>query len=316
MKRTAPARHFRKTHLLAICVFLATGAFAQQETDELIIYDHMSAVGTVARRVFTNEKGQMVKVIHYRAKDFSPRPKKENELIPCAIELHTYDELGRKVWMGDYSPTWILSRTSEDRYGLPEQTKTTYARKADGTLTVEERRYVKGGGCILYFDDEGKDLMAFRGVLRPDINLPSGWGQEVDGLACGVGINRRAGKLKDLHIQIMVRNHSDEARDVVTCLPYQEIKIELRDAAGKLVPQAAEHIRARDQKLQEMNPGGNETTQTLRPHYIELYSGGHCLEDWYANLPPGAYALTVFRRANGPGFPLKSNPLTLQIIPD
>ena len=168
----------------------------------------------------------------------------------------------------------------------------------------------------MYFDDSGSRIINIGGKIPEGMDLTSGWGRPVDGLACGVAFNRTAGKLADLTFTVALKNWTPDVQMVLTCLPYQQMKIEVRDQQGRVVSQDTEYIRSQDAKLRPMKPGTYEGRRSLRPYECGSFDGGHALKEWYTNLPPGQYTLKLRRRATGSDFVLTAPPVSFAVLPD
>ncbi len=280
------------------------------ESVNLNIYDEMTQNGTFAQKVFSDESGKPVRVIYYGSKR-STRPKIEEDLIPTKIELYRYEN-GLESWMGEYSPDYLPKRALETSYDAAGDPTIRQWRDADGI--VRYRMAFENKRCVshLYFDDTGERLIGIIGKITEGLDLHYGWGRPFDGLACGVGVNRNPGKLDALEFQVNMRNVTDSPLRVLTGLPYEEMKVELRDASGQLVPQDAERVRRQVKEMHRMNPQHRESLQTVEPNASQTF-GPRSLSWWYSDLPAGTYRLLVRRRITGPEFELVSKPLELTI---
>jgi len=280
---------------------------------ELTIYKMSGQTGTVANRVFRNSNGRVLKTIYYTSTLVSPTgPYPEESLRVKSIIIHKYDEQGREQREEHYGPDMTLRRIRDTLYR--DADKTIIWRRQDESREYEIRFERKRSVSHLYFDATGENLVSIRGAIPADMDLPYGWGPSVDGIACGLGVTRSQGSLTDFRFYITTRNLTPTPRKVITCLQYHEIKVELRDEEGNLVPQDDEYIRKRDQDLIRMNRGIREATQIIPPNQAETFDGGRELREWYSNLSTGTYYLTVRRRADGPDFPLLSRPIELQVV--
>lgn len=299
--------------LTILCLFGITPA-ALSESGTLEIYPMATQNGTSARRVFTDEHNRPTREIYYRAKSFTKNPEAESDLDAYLVRLYSYDRDGRNEWMGEYSPELILQRSLETLYNPAGQLTTRQWRDSDGIIRYQTRYPGGREASHLYFDDTGTRLVSIRGEIPSDIELASGWGKKVDGLACGIGFNRDKGKLEDFRFDVTIRNFTASPLKAVTCLRYQEIKVELLTASGQIVPQDTGYIRQRDKRLREMNHGTNENVQTIPPNESQTFNGSYELKEWYRNVPDGKYTLTVRRRADGPEFSLPSRPVEIEVL--
>jgi len=110
-----------------------------------------------------------------------------------------------------------------------------------------------------------------------------------------------------------VFNKGSDPAKVMTALQYYVLKLELRDEDGNLVPQDTAYIKKRYKDLRRGNRGINKNMHTIRPGEARDYGSGYELKEWYSNLKPGKYQLTVRRRASGRRFSLVSNTISITI---
>lgn len=296
-----------------LCLSELVGADPQE--GELNIYAFTSSVGIVANRVIRDTEGRVVKTIYYKldTKNSSHEgPYSEEMLVVASIVLHKYDQHGRKSREEHYSSNMVLRRIQETSY--QGSNKKSVWLRADGTREYEIRYSGNRSISHLYFDCTGKRLIGIDGVIPPDIELACGWGQPIDGLACGIGANKPTAVLKHVEINVTVRNLTASPVKVITALQYHTVRMELRDAEGTLVPQNRDYIEERNRDLIRMNRGENENLQTVPAHQAKTFTGGYELAEWYAGLAPGTYYLAVRRRTSGEEFPLVSNTIKLEIL--
>ena len=291
-----------------------SSARGSQGEGELTIYDMSTEIGVVAMRVFRDASGRVAKTIYYSSTSRELKgPYSEDSLRVRSSVVSEYDENGVLRREKHYGPKMNLRRIM-DLVCTNAEKRMIIWRRPDETREYEIKYQGKRELSHLYFDITGKNLVGMNGEIPSDIELASGWGQPVGGIACGLGVNRIRGTLRDIQFSVTVRNLTASPCKVITCLPYHQMQVELRNEVGQLVPQNADYIRQRDQELIRMNHGINEATQTISPHQARQFDGGHELQEWYSNVQPGKYFLTVRRRADGPDFTLASKPVKLQIV--
>src|SRR5215470_11961479 len=103
----------------------------------------------------------------------------------------------------------------------------------------------------LYYDQSGKDLRAIRGMIPEDMDLPFGWGEPEDGLACGITLSKAKSNIDDsstLALFVNVKN-SGAHEAYISQLP--EAEIELWYSNGALVKEEAEFAKKRYDPLQK-----------------------------------------------------------------
>jgi hypothetical protein len=147
------------------------------------------------------------------------------------------------------------------------------------------------------------------------MNLVHGWGASVEGLSCGIATDKPRGKSEEIQIYVTVRNLTDTEIRLAKTIQYRIMQMDLRDAAGGIVPQDTEYVNKRTEHLLEMNKGPAEGSHAIAPSeasHLEAYP----LTDWYRGLKPGKYSLTVHRRGSGREFTLTSNTIELELLSD
>lgn len=274
----------------------------------LTIYPRETQLGIAANRIFRDGNGRITRTIYYRANGKAD-PIREEDLVPEQVVNSHYDAMGR-VRREEYcSPGMVRQWTWDFVYSKDEEVRVK--RSAEGLRTYEIRRRSGTEKSHLYFDHTGERLVGIRGEVPSDLSYA--WGETSDGLACGIGVSRSKGPLEDIYVTVTIRNSTGEATQVVTLWPYRVLEVELRDDQGNIVPEDHSKLSAEDERMSRLNPSATENRQTLAPYVAATYEGFK-LDDWYSDLPSGAYRLTVRRRAGGKGFELVSKPLALEIL--
>ena len=306
--------------LLSISIFSQLGAAGQsdkaqtqqpatnnstvikKQDGELTIYPMFGQTGVVANRTYRDDKGRLVKTVFYRAKERIEPPYKEEDLLIESIRIHKYDQQGREFREEHYSPDLKLNRIMVTLYDSQGQ-KESIVWLNSKEVREYEIRYSDGKSVShLYFDDSGTTLRAIKGVIPKDIDLGNGWGEPVNGLICGIAVNKLAAPVKDMLISVTVRNLTSKSAQIVTG-DDNDIQMILRDVAGKLVPSVKTPYRKQKGNL-----------QTLHAYEAGYWIPAFELHKWYDNLGPGEYTLTIKRRVSGEEFPLVSNTLPITIL--
>ena len=300
-----------------------TNAAEKEQDGELNIYGVITQIGTVAKRTFRDNAGRIIKTIYYGLdyrnlpNPFSFRePITEEMLAVQSINIHYYDQQGRQDRVEHYTPSFELSRIKQNKYGPNGRKIATIWLRPDESRKYEIRYHNGSSISHLYFDDTGQKLIAARGPVPKNMDLAYGWGRPVEGLSCGIAPNKHSALAKDIDISVTVRNLTAQPAKIITTLPYQTIQIELRNTKGALVPQNTDYIEKRNKELLRMNNPLRESLQTIPPHQTGHYSSGYELNQWYGEVEPGKYYLTVKRRASGKDFSLVSNTITINILAD
>ena len=294
------------------------GSGADEQSGELILYARRTMIGTVAERVFRDGSGKITKTILYRPRIAASEPVSasftmpyKGDIQPVRVVIHKYDKAGRETRTEYYTPDMKLRRILETSYHSDGTRKSLVSRNSEGIRT-HEQRYSRTHGSLLYFDDTGKKLIGMRGTVPKDIHLAYGHGTTTDGLAYAIGPSKESGHLDDILIYSTVLNKGAGSAKVVNALQYRALKMELRDEDGNLVPQDTAYIEKRDKLLMDSNRHFREGFKTIPPGQAESF-GTHELREWYSNLKPGNYQLTVRRRASGKEFSLVSNTISITI---
>lgn len=300
-----------------------TNAAEKEREGKLTFYGMITQIGTVAKRTFRDNSGRITKTIYYTLdyrnlpNPFSLRePITEEMLVVQSINIHYYDRQGRQNRVEHYTPSFVLSRIMQTKCDANGgKTATVWLRPNESR--EYEIRYRNGRSIShLYFDETGQKLIAARGPVPKNMDLAYGWGRPVDGLSCGIAPNKRSALAEDFRISVTVKNLTAHPATIITSLPYQTVKMELRNTKGALVPQNTDYIEKRNKELLRMNNGLRESLQTIPPHQVGHYSSGYELNQWYGEVEPGKYYLTVKRRAAGKDFSLVSNTVTIDILAD
>jgi hypothetical protein len=297
-------------------------ATSEQEphNGELQFYPFPTEIGTAACRRFHDTKGRVIKTVYYMEQPgplcfaFSiSRPYREDQITTQSIVIYRYDEHDRVAREEHYGPDTELSRVRETFYECDGYTKKDVWKDERGIRYYESRYGERRRACELYFDQSGENVIAIRGSLPDDIDLANGWGRPVLGVSCGIAVKKPSALLKQMWIYVTLKNETDVDAYVFTSIPYRTIQMKLRDAKKSLVPQDEGYIKKRTEELWRDRIQRLDNRQTIRPHCAEHF-GSYQLNEWYPNLRPGNYFLTVIHRDADKDFALVSNTIQINIV--
>jgi hypothetical protein len=284
------------------------------EEGELFIYEKASSIGTVAKREFRDDQGRNFKTVYYYPPEMAMKiPYSPESLRPESIVIREYDDHNRVCREKHYSPGMIVRRIMDTVYH--DSSKTIVWRRPDETREYEIRNNPNESHSHLYFDCTGNNLIGIRGPMQPDIDLVGGWGSSTEGLSCGIAMSCPRGSLKNMEVNISIRNLTEKPVYIVSALHYFIIQIEIRDSQGNLIPQDKALISEKTRYLLETNRGTNENIQTIPPLESMVNGGMYSLREWwYSHLSAGKYSLTIKRRSTGKDYNLISNTIQFEII--
>jgi len=287
------------------------------EESELSLYHAVNPnMGTAAARGFRDKDERIVKAILYKPRQTPDGPAQppftEGNIEPFMIVLYRYDDQGREVRREEYTLEMELLRSKGTIYDAQGQHERTIWQGPTGTIQREAIHRGPRARSYLLYDATGEGLLAISGRLPDRLDLACGWGAAVNGLAGGVVPTKAAAPLRDMEFSLTVKNMDPAPAKVVRGLQFRTMALELRDAAGRVVPHSEERIAQRTQELR-FKAGPEERTYPIKPGHADRFDSPYRLDDWYADLPPGAYTLTVRRRIAGPDFDLVCNTIALTI---
>ena len=292
----------------------------QEQRGELTFSSSPYSMGVVARRVFRDGNGRTVKKVIYVLNNdhlLSEPPYTEEMLAVAEIRAYKYDGHGREMRTEYYTADMTLMRSHETSYDVQGRRKAVVGRDSRGIRTSETRYSDGRQRCGLFYDRSGVRLVAVTGSIPNDVDLAYGWGKVVDGLSCGIVPSPASAPLRKIRIYVTVRNHTLSKAKVVTvwAAQYRVIRMGLRDSKGALVPQTTEYVDKREKELLRMKRGPSESLQTLYAGKAAWYTA-YSLNEWYADLAPGRYHLTLRRRGSGEEFSLISNTVPITVNPE
>jgi len=298
--------------LWVVCSSLSLGQ-SVRPGEELQISSYPSQAGTIAMRTIRDQNGRTSKVIHYALKgDPNRRPYTEDMLLEHSIVVYRYDDQGALIARENYAPGMILDSRWEIRHEDHEKRREVKYTK-EGVREYEIRYMANRSVSHLYYDKSGDYLTAIRGLIPEDIDLPFGWGEPEDGLACGITLSKAKSEIDDsptLALYVNVKN-SGAHEAYISQLP--EAEIELRYSNGALVKEDAEFAKKRYDPLQKhryLDGQGLKTNEAgnVYPAYE--------LSTRYGRLAPGRYAVRVKQRVIEKGLWLISNTIEFTVDRD
>ncbi|MCZ6818437.1 MAG: hypothetical protein O7G31_02970 [Calditrichaeota bacterium] len=268
--------------------------------------------GTVAKCEHRDDEGKLTKLVTYSGAARRGVSTPTDELKVQKLEEYKYDDQGRLVRTDTYRADRVLSSYSN------------HTHLADGTVIKDTftaagtRRYQWVDATLCKFDDRGQTIVAIKGPLPADRDLPHGWGEPVDGISCGAVPSASELPIGNIDVYVTVRNQSVNPIMVSVGHEYWTVSIELRDSQGFLVAKNSEFIQAEMERLRLIN-----RSESLLSEGVQLipgfatYWGGHLeLRNWYADVPPGRYDLSVTRHLNDTGHDLICNSVPIIVGAD
>ena len=274
----------------------------------------------VAKRVFRDASGRTVKTVTYEIPDKIRRRVKpgshfrEKDLKPFRIMLHTHDANSLREKIEYRSPDGNLLGTATILSKEDHQSTTIIHYDSKGIRTWEQR-VTANSKTTLRFDAEGETVVLIEGDLLPDIDLAYGWGTPMNGLSCGIAPTRLRGRMEEIGIWISVKNDQDESAPCFYPIEFLTFKMDLRDSSGRR--QLPQEERYKASHPWTLRPDGSPTLGQIPAYASTARQRGipYMLKDWYGDLAPGTYTVTVEFRTTGEEFSLVSNKLILQIEP-
>lgn len=318
--------------LIARAALLAHSiCLAHDDEGKLIMYDMESEVGTVACREFRDDAGRLTKRIYYTLARPASRPASSpadsvevqsfsfdgpfdpNKLVASGVETYDHDVDGRVVRESSLSPTGVLRSFRSQEYARDGTRSVSRSFKPDGRR-VSETHYEPRGhiDAQMTFDQSGRRVVRLTGRMPDDEQWVKEWGPASNGLMCRIDANNTSARLGQMSVTVSVRRLPGGRAAIVGDFSVATVRPQLRDLAGKLVPIDQAALRRRHDELKRTN-------SLFQPRPIPIgdgesaWAGSFELRDWYPNLEPGWYRLTIERRSTGEAFDLESNGIPIAI---
>jgi len=298
------------TSITLLLLSVTVCAQVAEPKGELTLYNRATQIGTVANRQFKDDKGRIVKVIYYTGGGSFEGPYREELLREQSILLYTYDDHNCRVRCETYEPGMKLRGTEEVRCfegnGTPSLTT---VRDVRGIKQIETRHTTSGSTqTTLYFDNDGDKVVAINGELPTDADLAHGWGQMLNGLACGIAANREKGRQEDLQVHVTIKNVNHNAQGVLMISP---ILVELKDHTGRVIERKAAYTREQTRIESAECPTylgqGAPLAGRAQPQT------GYELGEQYDRLTPGRYSISITYCVSGQREKLVSNTIPIEV---
>ena len=304
---------FRTSGSLSLIVLLLSSVVVRGQVadpkGELRLYTRATQIGTVASRTFKDDKGRDVKVIYYSGGGSFEGPYREELLREQSIHTYTYDTHNCRIKSETYQPGMKLSRTEEVRCLDGTATPNlTIVRDVRDIKKAESRHTASGGTqTVLYFDDDGNEVVAINGELPKDTDLANGWGVVFNGFACGIAANRKKGRQEELEIHATIKNISHDGA-VIMMSP---VLLELKDSTGRVIERKAAYRNDESKTQFEVCP--TYMSQGTPQFGRSQPQPGYRLGEQYDRLAPGKYSLAISYCVAGVPGRLVSNTILLEV---
>ena len=277
---------------------------------ELTLYARATQIGTVANRIFRDDRGREVKVIYYTGGGSLAGPYREELLQVQSIHVHTYDEYNCHIRSENYEPGMRLRST--ERVRCLERTATPHLSTVYDArgIKVSERRHTESGGTqtVVYFDATGDQVVAISGELPADTDLASGWGEEFNGFACGIAANRSRGRQEELEVNVSIRNLGYHRDGVVMIAP---VRVELRDRNGRVIERKAAYRE--DESKAQAGECPTHLSHNAPSVGRSQVRAGFRLQEQFDRLNPGNYTVTITCCVSGVPGRIVSNTILLEV---
>ena len=146
------------------------------DAKQLVVLDHRTALGIVAYRVVNDAEGRPVRKTFY-----------DGRLQELRSHTFEYDAAGRLEFKRRYYAGNKLFWTEQLHYWPDGGKRLVVRRTGKGVRCGETRFHQDGTATSLQFDHAtGTRLISITGALVDDVDLPGGWGDQVDGLSYGI----------------------------------------------------------------------------------------------------------------------------------
>src|SRR5262249_758721 len=143
-----------------------------------------------------------------------------------------------------------------------------------------------------------------RGMIPEDMDLPFGWGEPEDGLACGITLSKAKSNIDDSPTLALYVNVKNSGADEIHIFQLLEAEIELRNSSGALVKEDAEFAKKRYDPLQKHRYLDG---QLLKTNEAGNVYPAYEMNTRYGRLAPGRYTVRVKQRVIEKGLSLISN---------
>jgi hypothetical protein len=294
-----------------ICMIFPDASRCQsnQQTGELQIYSFPTQIGTAAKRTFQDDKGRVNKEIYYTPKTISADPPYTEDMLRVqSIVLYKYDDRGREIKSEHYDPGMNLQYKWETTYDDNKgRRKIKYTR--EGIRTYEIRFVENRSLSHLYYDERGENLVAIQGMVPQDIDIPFGWGEPVDGLACGIASTKIKSPIDDASVYAIWVNIKNVGSKNISFSQLPTVEMELRDSFGTLVWESTQYANSKGDALQKRKISFGRLLYPGESGPVYPYE----LRTRYGKLAPGSYSIRVKQPIDEKGVFLVSNTIHFEI---
>jgi len=280
---------------------------AAGETGELSNYGYPTQIGTVACRTIRDRTGRVAREVYYTGNLSSGAITPEQELHVQSIRVYYYDAKGRVDHVAHWERRKPKPRVEHNSYDAAGELTRKWYVDPDGVKRYEMRFRNHSTIAELYFDETGAYLTSLRGHLVSDLDLPHGWGEISQGVACGITLTTERGRFDKIGVWVNIKNVARETLRVDNLgLPV----FQLRDANGKAIavletrtPAARDFDRLR--YLDGQSPDEGEAG-FMYPEYK--------LADFFDPLPPGKYTIRILQHLPERDVVLLSNDVSFVVL--
>ena len=278
---------------------------------ELTIYRAPTRIGIVAKRELRDAQGRAVETTYYRRKaDADPSaPPAESDLAIDSVVRKSFDSHGRLAFQDQFDRDgrpMSLGQFRYDESGWKEaEIATWYSPR--GVRTEEARYDAPGRTTILQCDGSGR-ILEITGIIPPDLDLPGGFGKELDGLSLHLAASRERGPSSQISLLLSVRNRGESEGSRALRLGADDAPLEVRDGQGTIVPE----LGGGPSREADPPPDAESAVPAVARNQI-AHVREYVLEERYGTLPPGSYTAVARLRREGGAAPLVSNAVSFTV---
>jgi hypothetical protein len=302
--------------LVTFAASLAPAGAAAPESGEpageLTIYRRPTRIGIVAKRELRDAQGRAVETTYYRRKagGDSSSPPAESELSIDSIVRKSFDSQGRLAFQDLFSADGRPVSLGQIRYDESGRKETEIATwYSPRGVRTEEAHYDAPGRTTIFQCDGSGRILEVTGAIPPDLDLPGGFGTELGGLSLHLAASREHASSSQMSLLLSVRNRGESEGSRGLSLRPEDSPLEIRNAAGVIVPQAGAAPPKSPASTGDADPAVPSVARNQIAHVREYF-----LEELYGALTPGTYT-AMARQRREDGAPLVSNMVTFAIDP-
>lgn len=302
---------------------------ATDEAGKLILYDSMTADGTTAKREFYDAHGHVIKEIYYtggfRVVDPESQPSSEpvirpfsfdgpfdpDRLTTTAIRTYDRDAEGRVLRESAYSADGILEAFFTREYRKDGTRAVSRSFTAGGVRRSESRWGADGRSTThITFESTGKRVIRLDGPMPADEEWAREWGAVHDGVVLRIDLADNRGPIS---VTMSARRIPHGTAALLGGFSVELVKPQLTDLSGAEIPIDVDHLTRKQRYLRDINP---KYQPSAKAEMLRSGQAGNFeLRDWYPDLKPGKYRLSIARRSTGEAFDLQSNEIEIEVEP-